>query len=462
MNPLLNPFISFSLLKKLVSEPYRLKKKSTEEIQKYKNKIFKKMVSYAYTVPVYHQKYKEAGIHPHDIKTIGDIKKLPFISKDDLKNNFGENILPKNYNKNNAHSYCTGGTTGKPLCLYTDFYTITSAAIITLRELRYLKIPKKNIKFVHIGNINPNRIDLVVQKLFEKHLSFLPIIKKQLYLDVSTPLKEIINKLDRYKPDVILSYPAIFQHLAHLKRNGYGTHIKPRLCWTAGAMLDEYTKASAQDSFKCPLLNIYTSVEAAADIAFECYDGTWHVHDDFFHLEAIDDQERIVDNGKRGHVVITRLWGKGTPIIRYTGMDDWVTLTDPLQDSCGLTTTTIKGGVEGRKRANIVLPDGKVFPPGAFCFISPVLAKYKTFKVKQYQIIQQDLHHIDVLLVIDEKLRNIGASVETIINEIKKIYQEKAGDQVEISVKEVDKIPHKKNARKPPPIVISHVKDNMI
>jgi phenylacetate-CoA ligase len=459
MNPLFNPFISFSLLRKILFEPRQLRKKSPDQIQRCKNKAFRKMIDYAYTVPVYHQKYRKAGIHPNDIKTIEDIKKLPFISKDELKHSFGKDILPRNYKKTNVYPYCTGGTTGKPLCLYTDFYTLASASIIALRELKYLNISTKNIRFVHIGNFNPNRIDLVAQQLFEKHLSFLPITQNQLNIDVSTPLKEIINKLDRYKPDVIMTYPALFQHLSYLKRNGHGPNIKPKLCWTGGAMLDEYTRISVQDSFDCPLLNIYPSVEAGADIAFECYDGTWHIHDDYFHLEAIDEQKRVVNTGKRGHVVITRLWGKGTPIIRYTGMDDWVTLTEPMQDSCGLTTTTIKGGVEGRKRANIILPNGQVFPPGAFCFITPVLVKHQTFKVKQYQIIQQDLYHIDILLVVDEKLREIGTPIDTIKSEIKKIYEQKVGNQVEISIKEVDEIPHKKNATKPPPIVISYVNE---
>ncbi|MFO8077237.1 MAG: hypothetical protein R6U21_01145, partial [Thermoplasmatota archaeon] len=212
-----------------------------------------------------------------------------------------------------------------------------------------------------------------------------------------------------------------------------------------------------EDAFQCRLLNIYPSVEAGADIAFECKKGTWHVHDDFFHLEAIDDNNNLVSEGKRGHIVITRLWGRGTPIIRYTGMDDWVKLKNEVNCSCGLTTTVIDGGVEGRKRANIILPNGKVFPPGAFCFITPVLNKLNTFKVKQYQIIQQKKDEIEILLVIDESLRHVGPPVDQIREGIKKIYQEKAGPEVIITIKEVDEIVHPKDRSKPPPIVISNV-----
>ena len=156
--------------------------------------------------------------------------------------------------------------------------------------------------------------------------------------------------------------------------------------------------------------------------------------------------------------MITRLWGKGTPIIRYTGMDDWVKLSPGKMCDCGLTTPVIVGGIEGRMRANIILPNGKVFPPGAFCFISPVLHKLNTFKVKRYQIVQRKIDEIDILLVIDEDLRNVGPSVDVIFNNIRESYMKKIGPGVTINVKEVNKIENIKNASKPPPIVVSHVK----
>lgn len=458
MNPLWNPSISLPLLKSIISDPKRLQKLKPDQIHRYKDKSFKKMIKYAYQVPLYHQKYKKAGIHPADIKGINDITKIPFITKDDIKTHFPDNILPTSYNKKKSHVICTGGTTGKPLCIYTDFYTIAKSSFPMMRELSLLGFKNlTKIKFAHIGNFNPYRIDLVAEQHFQKYLRFLLSKKNTLNIDVNNPVSEIMEKINQFKPDVIMTYPATFQHLAYLKRRGKGKQVNPSLCWTGGAILDEYTRSYVEDAFQCRLLNIYPSVEAGADIAFECKNGTWHVHDDFFHLEAIDENNNIVSEGKRGHIVITRLWGRGTPIIRYNGMDDWVKLKHEEDCSCGLNTTVIDGGVEGRKRANIILPNGKIFPPGAFCFITPVLNRLNTFKVKQYQIIQQELDEIEVLLVIDRSLRHVGPSVKRIMEDIKKIYQEKTGQAVTITIKEVDEIIHPKDRSKPPPIVISHV-----
>jgi phenylacetate-CoA ligase len=454
MNPLLNPLISIPLLRSYLTDAKRLKVKGPKQIEAYKTKALRKIISYAYTIPFYHTIYKKAGIHPHDIRTLNDITKLPFITKEDIKQQFPNNLLQKT--QKNKHIVCTGGTTGKPLCIHTDFYTIGKAVMLTIRELENLGLSWKNTRFAHVGNFNPYRIDLVSQQHFQSHLKVF-FKDNSLNIDVNTPMKTLIERLEDFKPDVIMTYPATFQHLAYLKRKGYGENLSPKLFWTGGAMLDDYTRKYVQDAFHCQLLNIYPSVESQADIAFECRKGTWHVHDDFFHLEAIDEKGAIVSPGERGHIVLTRLWGTATPIIRYTGMDDWVRLKEAYTCECGLTTTSIEGGVEGRARANIILPNGKIFPPGAFCFIDPVLNKHNTFKIKQYQIIQQSIHEIDILLVIDEDLRHIGTPVNILKDEIKQIYQQKVGKTITINVNEVDEIKHPKDASKPPPIVISHV-----
>jgi phenylacetate-CoA ligase len=425
------------------------------KLQRFQNRVFKQMVSYAYSVPLYHEKYKKTGIHPHNIKGIKDITKLPFITKRDLVENYPKRIIPSTYNEKGGFVICTGGTTGKPVSIYTDHISMGIAGAITIRELRHFNLHWRKSKFVHIGNFNQYRIDKIAHENFTTHLQSFISMKNRLNIDVNTPIVDIIKKLDVFTPDIIMAYPVVFQHLAYLRRNGYGNHIKPKLCWTGGAILDNYTRRYVQDAFGCPLLNIYPSVEAGGDIAFECTEGKWHIHGDFYYLEAINENNELVEAGKRGHVVLTKLWGKGTPIIRYTGMDDWVRLSGFTECACGLQTPTIKGGVEGRKRANIILPNGKVFPPGAFCFIEPVLHKLNTFKVKQYQIVQRTLYEIEILLVIDPELRNKGPSVDKIAAEIIQVYKGKVGPDVSVIVHEVDKIKGEKNASKPPPIVVS-------
>jgi phenylacetate-CoA ligase len=457
MNPFLNPIIVAKTLKCFFIDPSRTERLKPEQLKQYQDKAFKKIVKYAYNVPMYHEIYKKAGINPNDIRGIKDIVKLPFITKNDLRNNFPDRILPLNYNKKNGFVISTGGTSGKSVFLYTDITTMIQSTVPSSRETRFFNLSTRKSRFAHIGNFSPYRIDLVFEEKFYSNIKRFISMNNILNLDVNQPMTDIVKKLDDFKPDVIMSYPNIHQNLAFLKRKGYGKNIQPKLLTVGGSMIDDYVRRYVEDAFGCRLLNIYPSVEAGTNIAFECLEGTWHIHPDYFYVEAVDEHSNRVPYGKRGQIVITKLYGQGTPIVRYTGMEDWIRFIPVKECSCGLTTPVIES-FEGRMGANIVLSNGKIFPSGAFCFIEPVLNKFNTFKVKQYQIVQKEIDEIDIFLVIDEDLRNVGASVEEIAEEIKHVYQQKVGPDVIITVKEVDEIKNPKDASKPAPIVISHVK----
>jgi len=205
------------------------------------------------------------------------------------------------------------------------------------------------------------------------------------------------------------------------------------------------------------MFNTYASCESGAEIAFECTERNWHIHSDFFHLEAVDENMDSVSPGERGRLVITKLWGNGTPIIRYTGMEDWITIGNGEKCNCGLKSPIFGKPVEGRVNSNIVLPDGRVFPPSAFLFISDVLHELRTFKVKRFQIVQNKIDDIDIILVIDEDQIYKEPSFNEIARKIQELYQRKTGPDVAIKVKKVEEIKDDPNTGKPAPIVVSYV-----
>ena len=88
------------------------------------------------------------------------------------------------------------------------------------------------------------------------------------------------------------------------------------------------------------------------------------------------------------------------------------------------------------------------------------MEEYQTYKIKQFQIIQQEIDEIEILIVIDEKLRNKGPSVKMILEELKKRFSEKIGHGIHIVVHEVAEI--QKNDRSDyVKVVISKVKHNI-
>ncbi|KAA0010981.1 MAG: hypothetical protein FE041_04745 [Thermoplasmata archaeon] len=117
------------------------------------------------------------------------------------------------------------------------------------------------------------------------------------------------------------------------------------------------------------------------------------------------------------------------------------------------------GRIAGRKADSIIMPSGKIIPPSSITGIpAKVMEKLGTKKLLQFQIIQKSLEEVDVLIVIDQKLRNVGPSVEMICNELKKKFEERFGGEIEVNVKEVSEIKKEADLETPPPVVTSLVR----
>ncbi|MCD6299502.1 MAG: hypothetical protein J7L93_02700, partial [Thermoplasmata archaeon] len=132
----------------------------------------------------------------------------------------------------------------------------------------------------------------------------------------------------------------------------------------------------------------------------------------------------------------------------------------PLESSCDCGIHThLLGIVGGRKVDSIVLEDGRIIPPSSITGIpGKVMHELGTDKIQQFQIIQKSMNLVEIHLVIDEKLRNVGPSVKDISERLREKYRHKFGDEVEVVVREVDEIRKSENVDTPPHVVISEVK----
>jgi len=99
MNSFYNPVFLTKLLKSYIFDINRLWELNNKELEKFQSKKLRKMVKYAYTVPMYHDIYKKAGVHPDDIKDIKDIIKLPTVSKHDFAKYYPDGIVSSKINK---------------------------------------------------------------------------------------------------------------------------------------------------------------------------------------------------------------------------------------------------------------------------------------------------------------------------------------------------------------------------
>ena len=455
-NPFLNPFITVPFLHHVVSDTHRLRRQSLQKISRYRDTLLQRTLHYANNVQLYQKKYQHADVRVESIQGIQDFKKVPFVSKQDFVTHYPDGLLPRSYKKQKTRIVSSSGSTGKQVSLYIDFSVFAEGIGAILRTYDELGLNWKKFRFANIGNFNPNMADSAAEDLFYSKTTFAFNSKGRISLNAFQPMKEIVAQLNKSQPDVVYTYPATAFQLAYYKQKGLADALNPTAFIVGGSVLEPYTRSYVEEIFQCKMFNLYESVETiGAPIAFECRQGTWHINYDFFHVEAIDDDMQVVPKGKIGHIVVTRLFGKATPVVRYTGMDDWVTISDE-ECSCGLQTPILKDGVEGRRSDSVVLPDGRLFPAASFASLYGILNEMKTRKVTQFQIIQRKLDEIDILVVIDDDLRDVGPSLESVFEKIKEIHQKKAGPSVQVIVREVQSIPSQKG--KPAPLVVSLIK----
>jgi len=439
MRQFANPKFLFNILKSYMTDIDRLWKIDEKKLRKYQNKAIRNMIKYAYTVPLYHDKYKKAGIHPDDIKGIEDLLKLPFITKDDLRNNYPNRIIPRDFNKKNGFVISTSGSTGKPVFIYIDRFSAIRSLLIFARELKAYGGNWRKSKVALIIDLEPGS----AEKAFFSE-SVTPFLKRFIsidnikYIHLGDNPQKIIKELDDFNPEYLGSDPNMLRQLAHLKNERYGENVKPKYLFSSGSMLDDYTKNYVEKAFNAKVFDIYGTTEAGP-LAFKCPNGNYHIHSDFVYFEFLDDKNQPVDFGEPGHIVITKLYGKGTPIIRYTGIDD-IAIPIKENDCCKVTCQMIKK-IEGRASELIYLPDGKTLSPLSVTGIpAKVMEKFDCHKIKQFQIIQHSLNDIEILIVLDKKQKQVEVTDEEILNELHKKFSEKIGNNVKIKITQTNEI----------------------
>jgi len=436
MNPFYNPLFLLKILKSYSLDIPRLHKWNSSQLRTYQDKQLRAMVKFAYTVPLYHDKYKTEGITPSDIKGVHDIQKLPFISKEDIKQYYPTGIISRSVKKEHLIEVSTSGTTGKSLSIFVDMYDIVLGLFGYLRTIQEYGLSWRKQKLTIIGDFAPTTAESgYITKGLQPRLSSRLFFKNIQWLNTNEGARNIIQKIDKFQPDFIGGYVGMLGHLAVHKEQGLGPHISPSHIAATGSVLDPFLKQYIAQTFNAHVFEVYGTTETGP-IAFECRKGKYHIMSDFLHLEFFKNGTPVASH-EPGEVVITKLFGGGTPIIRYNAINDIVA---PNYDSC---TCDLAGDciekIYGRKDLSLVLPDGHLLLSTAFSEIfSRVLYELHTTKLIDTRIIQQDLHHIEVQLVIDKKQRTSKPSVDEIISVVKEGFQQKAGPDVTITVQEVD------------------------
>jgi phenylacetate-CoA ligase len=173
-----------------------------------------------------------------------------------------------------------------------------------------------------------------------------------LVLDAAQDVSELAARLSRYEPTILSGYPSAIAALAREQEDGRVT-IHPEAVLTGGEPLTDPARRVITDAWEVRPTDQYLTTEVAF-VAVECdrHDGL-HVLDDHVVVETVDRDGAPLPAGERGRVVITALWNRTLPLIRYDLGDTAALVTDACR--CGRTSPRLTG-LGGGARSLLRLP----------------------------------------------------------------------------------------------------------
>jgi len=203
-------------------------------------------------------------------------------------------------------------------------------------------------------------------------------------LSVTTPIDEVVAALNRFRPDVISTYPSFIRRLVEEQTAGR-LDIAPLVLRSVAEALSPDVRDLVRATWNIPVTNNYASTEAGI-MGMECrYMNGIHLCEDMMVVEIVDDRNQPVPTGTAGSkALVTTLFNRTLPIIRYELSDILTALDGPCP--CGCPFRRIKD-IEGRREEMLYafLPDGRrisVHAPRLWFHLVRVPG------VRQYQFVQ--------------------------------------------------------------------------
>jgi phenylacetate-CoA ligase len=175
-------------------------------------------------------------------------------------------------------------------------------------------------------------------------------------------------------------------------------------------MLFEEDKLLMEKQFGVPVINEYGASELDL-IAFQNPNDEWQVNSETLFVEILDDNDNILPNGKEGRIVITSLYNKAHPFIRYDIGDIGI-----LDEKSTFKKPILKKLI-GRTNDIAILPSGKKSPGLTFYYVTKSIIEddgnVKEFVIKQTKIDTFEVEYVSENALTESQIRDIEKAITT-------------------------------------------------
>ena len=225
-------------------------------------------------------------------------------------------------------------------------------------------------------------------------------------------LERFLKQFETKKFDYINGYTSSIVLLAKFleQKNIILKHICPTLkvCVVTSEMLFDNDKMLLEKQFGVPVVNEYGASELDL-IAFQNIDGEWQVNSETLFVEILDENNNALPYGKEGRVVITSLFNKAHPFIRYDIGDIGIL------DEKSTPKKPILKQLIGRTNDIAILPSGKKSPGLTFYYVTKSIIEddgnVKEFVIKQTKIDAFDIEYVSEIELNLEQIQKIETAI---------------------------------------------------
>lgn len=421
-----------------------------QEMMHCKQKKLYKMVRYAVAKSGFYAKLYEGLC----FKGKANIEDLPIITKQDIVDNFEQILTVKNASKKSLKTYFeepfdfekrykkkylafhTSGSTGTPI------YVLWGENVFGISLSNYFfrirsivdKGATKKLKVAYIGITD----DYVGGNSWVYGMKKFANIK---IISIFSPKEKLISQLNEFQPDIVFTKPSLLGELARKKKDGL-LNIQPKNLIFAGEMISPVDLKCIQQYFGLKPINSYSTCETGpVAIQTDIEKDGLSIFEDIVWVELVDDNNNVIhDDYQVGSVVITNLYNKYLPIIRYKIGDKAYYI--PCEDEKSGKRLSY---IQGRGTSFFIFKDenGESVNVAEFPFWSlyvPGIQRYQVIQTSYYELqikieyeqpITEEVHDISENFI--RKLRRILAPynlediVKIVVVQVEKIYPNSTG-----------------------------------
>jgi phenylacetate-CoA ligase len=334
----------------------RIEEMPKADLQKMQYKLLKSLVCRLYSFsPFYHDRMKAQKVHPDDIRGLSDVKKLPFMFKQDLRDSYPNKIFTATQEEL-VRYHVSSGTTGKPTVVGYTQKDIDNWSTSLARGLTAIGLGRGDVIQVSYG------YGLFTGGL-GMHYGAERIGATVLPTSVGNTERQI-ELMQDLEVTAIACTPSYLLHIGEVAEK-MGIDIKRDTNLKAGILgaepWTENMRTRIENWLDIKAYDIYGTSELSGPMFTECAEQNgFHVWSDIALVEVIDPKTgEQLEPGEKGELTITMLQKEALPMIRYRIGD--ISSIEEDVCPCGRTSPRIKR-IQGRVDDMLIIRGINVFP----------------------------------------------------------------------------------------------------